>query len=185
MLTNPLRDRFGIVNRLEFCSPEDLALCGDRRVCLESRRTKVGPSKLRRSRDRVSPLLRRVRDYVEVKGNGEINQAMAHSALTLLEVDEAGFDMMDRKLLDAVIYKFDGGPVGVEKLAAAIGSRVTPLKMYLIQQGYLQRTPRGRMATAAAWHHCGLSPKATLPPLSTERKTLKNDAHTTFIDNLA
>ncbi|HMM54851.1 MAG TPA: Holliday junction branch migration DNA helicase RuvB [Candidatus Desulfobacillus sp.] len=166
MLTNPLRDRFGIVARLEFYTPEELA-----RIVMRSARllevdiAEAGAVEIAR-RARGTPrianrLLRRVRDFAEVKAEGAITQAVADAALTLLEVDAAGLDIMDRKLLGAVLEKFAGGPVGLDSLAAAIGEvRDTiedVLEPYLIQQGYLQRTPRGRTATAAAWRHFGLA----------------------------
>ena len=107
-------------------------------------------------------LLRRVRDYAEVKGNGCITQDIANRALAMLDVDPQGFDLMDRKLLEAVIHRFDGGPVGLDNVAAAIGEESGTIEdviePYLIQQGYLQRTPRGRIATLAAYRHLGLAP---------------------------
>ena len=107
-------------------------------------------------------LLRRVRDYADVKGNGHITQEMAQRALAMLDVDPEGFDVMDRKLLEAVIHRFDGGPVGLDNIAASIGEESGTIEdviePYLIQQGFLQRTPRGRMATQAAWRHLGLTP---------------------------
>ncbi len=166
MLTNPLRDRFGIVARLEFYTPEELARIVARSArLLEVDIAEAGAVEIAR-RARGTPrianrLLRRVRDFAEVKAEGAITQAVADAALTLLEVDAAGLDIMDRKLLGAVLEKFAGGPVGLDSLAAAIGEvRDTiedVLEPYLIQQGYLQRTPRGRTATAAAWRHFGLA----------------------------
>ena len=112
-------------------------------------------------------LLRRVRDYAEVKGNGEITRAMADAALKMLDVDPVGFDVMDRKLLEAVLFKFNGGPVGLDNLAAAIGEERDTiedvLEPYLIQQGFLQRTPRGRIATPAAYAHFGVTAPRTGP----------------------
>ena len=109
-------------------------------------------------------LLRRVRDYVQVKADGAIDKRLADLALKMLDVDPLGLDVMDRKLLEAVIHRFDGGPVGLDNVAAAIGEEPGTIEdviePYLIQQGYLQRTPRGRMATAAAWRHLGLAPPA-------------------------
>jgi Holliday junction DNA helicase RuvB len=114
-------------------------------------------------------LLRRVRDYAQVKGDGHIDLALADRALKMLDVDPQGFDVMDRKLLEAVIHRFDGGPVGLDNVAAAIGEEAGTIEdviePYLIQQGYLQRTPRGRVATAAAWRHLGLAPPAAGPGL--------------------
>ena len=173
MLTNPLLDRFGIVARLEFYSPQELT-----RIVLRSAQllnmtmVEEGATEIAR-RSRGTPrianrLLRRVRDYAEVRADGRVTSAVADAALSMLDVDHAGLDMMDRKLLGAVLEKFQGGPVGLDNLAAAIGeARDTiedVLEPYLIQQGYLQRTPRGRMATAMAWRHFGLSSPANLWP---------------------
>jgi Holliday junction DNA helicase RuvB len=165
MLTNPLRDRFGIVARLEFYTSDELALIVSRSArLLECPMDAAGSVEIAR-RSRGTPrianrLLRRCRDYAQVKADGAISRAVADAALTLLDVDSLGLDMMDRKLLEAVIDKFDGGPVGVDNLAAAVGeSRDTiedVIEPYLIQQGYLQRTPRGRIVTAAIYRHFGL-----------------------------
>jgi len=169
MLTNPLRDRFGIVSRLEFYSAQELTQIVTRSAkLLNVTTTPQGAREIAR-RARGTPrianrLLRRVRDYVEVRADGVIDESMAGAALSMLEVDPQGLDVMDRKLLDAIVHKFDGGPVGVESLAAAIGeSRDTiedVIEPYLIQHGYLQRTPRGRMATQTTWRHLGLTPPA-------------------------
>jgi Holliday junction DNA helicase RuvB len=166
MLTNPLRDRFGIVARLEFYTPEELARIVARSAqLLNATIDPAGALEIAR-RARGTPrianrLLRRVRDFAEVKSDGTITRELADAALAMLDVDTVGFDLMDRKLLEAVLHKFDGGPVGVDNLAAAIGeARDTiedVLEPYLIQQGYLQRTPRGRVATAAAYRHFGLA----------------------------
>ncbi|MGE6493825.1 Holliday junction branch migration DNA helicase RuvB [Cupriavidus metallidurans] len=166
MLTNPLRDRFGIVARLEFYTPDELARIVARSAqLLNAAIDPAGALEIAR-RARGTPrianrLLRRVRDFAEVKSDGTITRALADAALEMLDVDSVGFDLMDRKLLEAVLHKFDGGPVGVDNLAAAIGeARDTiedVLEPYMIQQGYLQRTPRGRMATAAAYRHFGLA----------------------------
>ena len=167
MLTNPLRDRFGIVARLEFYTPEELA-----RIVLRSAGLLGAPIDeeggfeiARRSRGTpriANRLLRRVRDYAEVKGDGRIVKTVADRALTMLDVDPVGFDLMDRKFLEAVVHRFDGGPVGLENVAAAIGEDAGTIEdviePYLIQQGYLQRTPRGRVATLAAWRHLGVTP---------------------------
>jgi Holliday junction DNA helicase RuvB len=166
MLTNPLRDRFGIVARLEFYSPEQLARIVTRSASLlNAPIVEDGALEIAR-RSRGTPrianrLLRRVRDYAEVKGTGEITKAMADSALIMLDVDPVGFDLMDRKLLEAVLFKFNGGPVGLDNLAAAIGEERDTiedvLEPYLIQQGFMQRTPRGRIATPAAYAHFGVT----------------------------
>jgi Holliday junction DNA helicase RuvB len=167
MLTNPLRDRFGIVARLEFYTPEELARIVERSAgLLNVPADREGAFEIAR-RARGTPrianrLLRRVRDYAEVKGDGRITQALAHRALSMLDVDPLGLDVMDRKLLEAVIHRFDGGPVGLDNVAAAIGEESGTIEdviePYLIQQGYLQRTPRGRIATHAAYRHLGVTP---------------------------
>jgi len=168
MLTNPLRDRFGIVSRLEFYSSDELT-----RIVTRSARVlnvEISPDGATeiaiRSRGTpriVNRLLRRVRDFAEVKAEGTISQVVADSALTMLDVDSIGLDVMDRKLLLSVIEKFDGGPVGVDNLAAAISEERDTiedvLEPYLIQQGFLKRTPRGRMATSIAYQHFGISLK--------------------------
>jgi holliday junction DNA helicase RuvB len=165
MLTNPLRDRFGIVARLEFYSQPDLAKIVQRSArLLDVTLEDEGASEIAR-RARGTPrvanrLLRRVRDYAQVKADGVVTKPVADAALKMLDVDALGFDTMDRKLLLAVIEKFAGGPVGVENLAHAIGEEADTiedvLEPYLIQQGYLQRTLRGRVATLAAYRHFGL-----------------------------
>ena len=167
MLTNPLRDRFGIVARLEFYTPEELARIVTRSAgLLQVEADAEGAFEIAR-RSRGTPrianrLLRRVRDYADVKGQGRITQDIAHAALALLDVDPEGFDVMDRKLLEAVIQRFDGGPVGLDNIAASIGEEPGTIEdviePYLIQQGYLQRTPRGRVATLAAYRHLGVAP---------------------------
>ena len=166
MLTNPLRDRFGIVSRLEFYTPEELTLIIRRSAhLLDCSIVDAGAAEIAR-RARGTPrianrLLRRVRDFAEVKAEGNITDAVADAALSMLDVDALGLDIMDRKLLSAVLEKFGGGPVGLDNLAAAIGeARDTiedVLEPFLIQQGYLQRTPRGRIATPAIWRHFGLA----------------------------
>jgi Holliday junction DNA helicase RuvB len=167
MLTNPLRDRFGIVVRLEFYTTDELTLIVERSANLL--KAKIDPSgaseiaKRARGTPRIANrLLRRVRDFAEVKGTGVITKAMADAALAMLDVDPSGFDVMDRKLLEAILHKFDGGPVGIDNLAAAIGEERDTiedvLEPYLIQQGYLQRTSRGRIATRLAYEHFGLTP---------------------------
>ncbi|CAM4409566.1 Holliday junction branch migration DNA helicase RuvB [Bordetella tumbae] len=167
MLTNPLRDRFGIVSRLEFYNAQDLAHIVTRSAgLLNAEITPDGAAEVAR-RARGTPrianrLLRRVRDYAEVKSHGVIDTDSASRALAMLEVDPQGLDLMDRKLLEAIIHKFDGGPVGVDSLAAAIGEERDTIEdviePYLIQHGYLQRTPRGRTATLTTWRHLGLAP---------------------------
>lgn len=166
MLTNPLRDRFGIVARLEFYTSEELSRIVTRSASLLHVPIKPDGALEIAKRARGTPrianrLLRRVRDYVQVKGNGEITKAMADAALKMLDVDAVGFDLMDRKLLEAILFKFGGGPVGLDNVAAAIGEERDTiedvLEPYLIQQGYLQRTPRGRIATASAYEHFGLT----------------------------
>ena len=167
MLTNPLRDRFGIVARLEFYTPEELARIVKRSAGLLKVPTDVagGFEIARRSRGTpriANRLLRRVRDYADVKGRGEITLDIANMALAMLDVDPQGFDVMDRKLLEAVIHRFDGGPVGLDNIAASIGEERDTIEdviePYLIQQGFLQRTPRGRIATLAAYRHLGVTP---------------------------
>jgi Holliday junction DNA helicase RuvB len=166
MLTNPLRDRFGIVARLEFYTPQELALIVRRSAGLLNVPTdeQGGYEIARRARGTpriANRLLRRVRDYADVKGAGEITLDIANRALAMLDVDPQGFDIMDRKLLEAVIHRFDGGPVGLDNIAASIGEERETIEdviePYLIQQGYLQRTPRGRIATLAAYRHLGLA----------------------------
>ena len=164
MLTNPLRDRFGIVSRLEFYTAQDLKTIVTRSAgMLKADIDDEGAHEIAK-RSRGTPrianrLLRRVRDVAQVRHNGAISAAIADQALSLLEVDREGFDLMDRKLLEAIIEKFEGGPVGLDNLAAAIGEAKDTiedvLEPYLIQQGYLQRTPRGRVATSAAFAHFG------------------------------
>ena len=174
MLTNPLRDRFGIVARLEFYTPEELELIVGRSAhLLHVHIDDAGAGEIAR-RSRGTPrvanrLLRRVRDYAEVKAQGEITGEVADAALLMLDVDHLGLDVMDRKLIGAMLEKFGGGPVGVDNLAAAIGEdRDTiedVLEPFLIQQGYLQRTPRGRVATPAIWRHFGLVGPKSRPEL--------------------
>ena len=166
MLTNPLRDRFGIVARLDFYTPAELQrIINHSAALLEVTIEADGALEIAR-RSRGTPrianrLLRRVRDFAQVKASGVITRGVADAALGMLDVDLLGLDLMDRRLLLAVIEKFAGGPVGVESLAAAIGEERDTiedvLEPYLIQQGYLQRTPRGRMATMAAFRHFGLA----------------------------
>ncbi|MFM5079146.1 Holliday junction branch migration DNA helicase RuvB [Aeromonas caviae] len=164
-LTSPLRDRFGIVQRLEFYNVKDLTDIVSRSArCLGLDMTEDGALEVAR-RSRGTPrianrLLRRVRDFAQVKSDGRIDGPISARAMDMLDVDNEGFDFMDRKLLLAVIDKFMGGPVGLDNLAAAIGEEKDTiedvLEPYLIQQGYLQRTPRGRIATQRAYAHFGL-----------------------------
>src|SRR5882672_10741712 len=166
MLTNPLRDRFGIVARLEFYSESELATivrrsAGLLKVHLDDEGAREIACRSRGTPRVANRLLRRVRDYAEVKADGRVTKSIAEAALKMLDVDSLGLDVMDRKLLLAVIEKFGGGPVGLENLAHAIGEDAETiedvLEPYLIQQGYLQRTPRGRIATVSAYRHLGLS----------------------------
>ncbi len=165
LLTSPLRDRFGIVERLEFYSPEELAQIVNRSAgILDIGIDDDGATGIA-SRSRGTPrvanrLLRRVRDFAEVKGDGFINRSVSDDAMKLLRVDNCGFDTMDRRLLKLIIDNFDGGPVGVESMAASLseerGTVEDVLEPYLIQQGYIMRTSRGRMATSKAYRHFGL-----------------------------
>jgi holliday junction DNA helicase RuvB len=170
MLTNPLRDRFGIVARLDFYSAAELTRIVTRSAGLL--RIEIDPQGAheiaRRSRGTpriVNRLLRRVRDFAEVRAQGSITRAVADDALAMLDVDMAGLDVMDRKLLRTVLDKFAGGPVGVENLSAAIGEERDTIEdviePFLIQQGFLQRTSRGRMATALSYRHFGLTPPSS------------------------
>ena len=169
MLTNPLRERFGIVARLEFYNQEELTTivrrsAGLLKVKLEDQGAIEIACRSRGTPRVANRLLRRVRDYAEVKADGRVTKAVAEAALKMLDVDVLGFDTLDRKLLLAVIEKFSGGPVGLDNLAHAIGEDAETiedvLEPYLIQQGYLQRTPRGRMATLGAYRHFGLAAPA-------------------------
>ncbi|HHT0591889.1 TPA: Holliday junction branch migration DNA helicase RuvB [Legionella anisa] len=166
LLTSPLRDRFGIVQRLEYYSVDSLTQIVARSAQLLNVKTKPEGAREIALRSRGTPrianrLLRRVRDYAEVKGNGIISVDIAQKALEMLDVDQHGFDLMDRKLLLAVIEQFNGGPVGVDSIAAAIGEEKGTiedvLEPFLIQQGFLMRTPRGRIATPRAYEHFGLN----------------------------
>ena len=167
MLTNPLRDRFGIVARLEFYTAEELQRIVARSAALLDIEVDDDGALQIARRSRGTPrianrLLRRVRDYAEVRANGKVSSAVADAALSMLDVDAAGLDVMDRKLLQTVLAKFDGGPVGIDNLAAAIGEERDTiedvLEPFLIQQGFLQRTARGRIATASAYRLFGLAP---------------------------
>jgi Holliday junction DNA helicase RuvB len=173
LISSPLRARFGIVHRLDFYRPEELTT-----IVLRSARIlrvpteETGASEIAR-RSRGTPrianrLLRRVRDFAEVKGDGRVDLDMARGALALLEVDEYGFDDLDRKILGVLIEHYDGGPTGLKSLAAAVGEEAGTLEdlyePYLIQEGFLQRTPRGRVATRRAYHHLGYPPPTGHPP---------------------
>lgn len=167
MLTSPLRDRFGIVQRLEFYDSSDLARIVTRSAGIVGVHIDADGAREIATRSRGTPrianrLLRRVRDYAEVKGDGRVSAGVAVKALDMLDVDSNGFDMLDRQLLLAIIQKFDGGPVGVDNLAAAIGEErgtiEDVLEPYLIQQGFMMRTPRGRIATNTAYLHFGMVP---------------------------
>jgi len=177
MLTNPLRDRFGIVARLEFYNAEELTRIVKRSAALLKIVIDDDGAREIARRSRGTPrisnrLLRRVRDFAEVKAQGEITRAVADGALSMLDVDGSGLDVMDRKLLQTVLSKFAGGPVGVDNLAAAIGEERDTiedvLEPYLIQQGFLQRTSRGRVATALSFRHFGLTPPSGVSDLFSE-----------------
>ncbi len=172
LLTSPLRDRFGIVQRLEFYNAEDLTHIVQRSSGILNIEAEEAGAREIACRSRGTPrianrLLRRVRDYAQIKADGRVTSEVADRALGMLKVDKSGFDMMDRKLLAAVIKNFDGGPVGVDSLAAAIGEErgtiEDVLEPFLIQQGFLMRTPRGRVATRAAYLHFGMTPKPNEP----------------------
>jgi Holliday junction DNA helicase RuvB len=167
LLTSPLRDRFGIVQRLEFYGVEELERIVTRSAAILKTPIDAAGAKRIAERARGTPrianrLLRRVRDYAQVKADGRIDERLASAALDMLEVDRQGFDSLDRKLLATIIEKFDGGPVGIESIAAAIGEERGTLEdviePFLIQQGYVMRTARGRMATRSAYLHLGLQP---------------------------
>jgi Holliday junction DNA helicase RuvB len=167
LLTSPLRDRFGIVQRLEFYAAEDLARIVRRSAGILGIEAEAEGIHAIARRSRGTPrianrLLRRARDYAEVKGQGVLSGRIAEDALTMLSVDAEGFDTLDRRLLEAVIERFAGGPVGIDALAAAIGEErgtiEDVIEPFLTQQGFLMRTPRGRVATRRAWQHLGLTP---------------------------
>ena len=175
LLTSPLRDRFGIVQRLDFYEVADLKHILQRSAGILAVELDADGAQELARRSRGTPrianrLLRRVRDYAEVKADGAVTAAVAEAALSMLDVDVAGFDVMDRKLLLTVIEKFDGGPVGVDNLAAAVGEERDTiedvLEPYLIQQGFLMRTPRGRIATRNAYLHFGLAAPAAVAPVT-------------------
>jgi len=179
LLTSPLRDRFGIVQRLEFYSTEDLEAIARRsagilNLPIEPRGANEIARRARGTPRIANRLLRRVRDFAEVEGDGVVSGAIAESAMDLLQVDPGGFDAMDRRLLQTIIEKFDGGPVGIESLAAALGEErgtiEDVIEPYLIQQGFMMRTARGRVATKNAFLHFGLEPPAS--PASPESPIL-------------
>lgn len=172
LLTGPLRDRFGIIQRLQFYSTDELAAIVRRSARILNIACDIDGDKEIAARSRGTPrianrLLRRVRDFAEVRANGAIDHDVARAAMDMLKVDAAGFDDLDRRLLGLIIENFDGGPVGVESLAAALsedrGTLEDVIEPYLIQQGYLIRTARGRMASARAWRHLGLTPPPRQP----------------------
>jgi holliday junction DNA helicase RuvB len=165
LLTSPLRDRFGIVERLEFYNPQELAQivtrsAGILQIAMDGEGAMEIASRSRGTPRVANRLLRRVRDFAEVKGDGRVDRGTAAAAMDMLQVDELGFDTMDRRLLRMIIETFDGGPVGVESIAAALseerGTVEDVLEPYLIQQGYMARTARGRIATSRAYRHFGL-----------------------------
>ena len=170
LLTSPLRDRFGIVQRLEFYAANDLEAIAQRSAGILNLPIESGGARQIARRARGTPrivnrLLRRVRDFAEVEADGVVSEAVAVSAMDMLEVDPNGFDAMDRRLLQTIIEKFDGGPVGVESLSAAVGEErgtiEDVIEPYLIQQGFMMRTARGRVATKNAYLHFGLTPPTT------------------------
>ncbi|TLY59985.1 MAG: Holliday junction branch migration DNA helicase RuvB [Gammaproteobacteria bacterium] len=182
LLTSPLRDRFGIVQRLEFYGVEDLERIVKRSASILGVPIDEGGARRIAQRSRGTPritnrLLRRVRDYTQVKADGRIDERIADAALDLLEVDPLGFDTLDRKLLTTIIERFEGGPVGIDSIAAAIGEERDTLEdviePFLIQQGFLVRTARGRMVTRASYLHFGIKPPeraaATLQLFEDER----------------
>jgi len=167
LITGPLRDRFGLVARLDYYGPGDLEAIVVRAAGILGVGIDEGGAGEIARRSRGTPrianrLLRRVRDFAQVRGDGRVDADLADKALAMLDVDPKGLDVMDRKLLDAIVHRFDGGPVGLDNVAAAIGEEAGTIEdviePYLIQQGYLQRTPRGRIATSAAYAHLGLAP---------------------------
>ncbi|MFT5500303.1 MAG: Holliday junction DNA helicase RuvB, partial [Woeseiaceae bacterium] len=169
LLTSPLRDRFGIVQRLEFYSTDELQAIVNRSAAILNLPIDEAGAGQIAGRARGTPrivnrLLRRVRDFAEVQADGKVTDEVAVNAMDMLEVDPNGFDAMDRRVLQTIIEKFDGGPVGIESLAAAVaeerGTIEDVIEPYLIQQGYMMRTARGRVATSNAYLHFGLTPPA-------------------------
>jgi Holliday junction DNA helicase RuvB len=182
LLTSPLRDRFGIVQRLEFYSTQDLEAIANRsagilNLPIEPRGANEIARRARGTPRIANRLLRRVRDFAEVEGDGVVTGPIAESAMDMLQVDPSGFDAMDRRLLQTIIEKFDGGPVGIESLAAALGEErgtiEDVIEPYLIQQGFMMRTARGRVATRNAYLHFGLEPPAS--PAAAELPLFNDD----------
>ncbi len=175
LLTSPLRDRFGIVNRLDYYTADELAhivgrSAGILGVPIDDSGVFTVAARSRGTPRIANRLLRRARDYAEIKGDGRLTGEVAKRALEMLEVDEHGLDVLDRSLLEAVIHRFDGGPVGIDNLSAAVGEErgtiEDVIEPYLIQQGFLMRTPRGRVATKSAWLHLGLAaPQSAVQPM--------------------
>jgi Holliday junction DNA helicase RuvB len=183
LLTSPLRDRFGIVQRLQFYSTAELTLIVERSARLLNVEYDADGVKAIAIRSRGTPrianrLLRRVRDYAEVKGDGKLTESISNRALDMLEVDSLGMDQLDRSFLIAIMQKFDGGPVGIDSIAAAIGEERGTIEdvvePYLIQQGYLMRTPRGRVATRTAWRHLGIDMPTEV--VSRQQELFSNDS---------
>jgi len=186
LLTSPLRDRFGIVQRLEFYTVEELTQIVTRSAAKLLLQTDLAGAAEIARRSRGTPrianrLLRRVRDFAQVKGNGLVTAEIADDALNLLKVDKQGFDLMDRRLLSAILDKFGGGPVGLESVAAAVSEEKDTIEdviePYLIQQGYIMRTPRGRVATAKCYQHFGITPPGEdkQPPAQTTQDRMSLD----------
>jgi holliday junction DNA helicase RuvB len=191
LLTSPLRDRFGIVQRLEFYSVEELSDIVQRSARKLALQAEAGGADEIARRSRGTPrianrLLRRVRDFAEVKAQGVVTRTVADEALNLLKVDKEGFDSMDRRLLETIIDKFGGGPVGVDSLAAAISEERDTiedvLEPFLIQQGFLMRTPRGRVATDKAYLHFGLEPRAAAEGAAGDRSARSPGSPQTGLD---
>lgn len=184
LLTSPLRDRFGIVQRLEYYSTDDLAKIVQRSADILGLVTHNDGVQTIADRARGTPrianrLLRRVRDYAQVKGDGSLTGSIAQAALDMMEVDPHGLDWMDRQLLKSIMEKFDGGPVGIDNLAAAIGEErgtiEDVIEPYLIQQGFMMRTPRGRVVTKHTWSYFGLNAPASQPLLESGQTKLFAD----------
>jgi len=185
LLTSPLRDRFGIVQRLEYYNTADLASIVQRSSNILGVPTENDGVQTIADRARGTPrianrLLRRVRDYAEVKGDGRLTEAVSENALDMMEVDPHGLDWMDRQLLKSIMEKFDGGPVGIDSLAAAIGEErgtiEDVIEPYLIQQGFMMRTPRGRVVTKRTWAYFGLkAPESAVPAQSRQSKLFESD----------
>ena len=184
LLTSPLRDRFGIVQRLEYYGTSDLARIVQRSSDILGVPTEDDGVQTIADRSRGTPrianrLLRRARDYAEVKGDGRLTEEMARRALDMMEVDPHGLDWMDRNLLKAIMEKFDGGPVGIDSLAAAIGEErgtiEDVIEPYLIQQGFMMRTPRGRVVTKRSWTYFGLNAPASQEPAASPQTKLFSD----------